>query len=375
MGIRTAVTRANKVDSTSLTESYGRFTIEPLERGFGITIGNSLRRVLLSSIPGAAVTSVRIDGVLHEYTTIPGVLEDVLSIILNIKGLRVRMRGDEPRTLLLDVSGPCDVKASHIQAPPEVEIVNPDLHIATLSDTGILKMEMEVERGKGYMPAERNRKEGQPIGTIPVDAIFSPVKRVSYKVEEMMVGYETGYERLIMEIWTDGSIDPKEALKKATEILIDQFEAVASRLEGVEEREIPMEEVLGREGDVEEELERKRRLLSARIEELDLPARVVNNLKKMSIERVGDLVAMTEKDVKKLKNFGKKSFEDVKKVLEGLGLSFGMDVDRYIGRGKDEALKDKGEAGEDHFSQEGPAEEPGDRALQAWADKDDVSKG
>jgi len=361
MGVRIAVTRANKVDSISLTESYGRFTIEPLERGFGITIGNSLRRVLLSSIPGAAVTSVRIDGILHEYTTIPGVLEDVLNIILNIKELRVRMRGDEPRTLLLDVSGPCEVKAWHIQTPPEVEIVNPDLHIATLSDTGVLKMEMEVEKGKGYMPAERNRKEGQPIGTIPVDAIFSPIRRVSYRVEEMMVGYETGYERLIMEIWTDGSIDPKEALKKATEILIDQFEAVASRLEGVEERESPMEEVLGREEDAEEEeLERKRRLLSARIEEIDLPARVVNNLKKMSIERVGDLVAMTEKEVKRLKNFGKKSFEDVKKVLESLGLSFGMDVDRYLGREKDETLKDKGEAGKDHVSQEGSAEEPGD---------------
>lgn len=354
MRMRTIVSKPRKVevDMGSLTESYGKFTIEPLERGFGITIGNSLRRVLLSSIPGAAVTSVRIDGILHEYTTIPGVLEDALNIILNIKELRLRMRGDEPRTLFLDVSGPRDVKAGDIQVPPEVEIVNPDLHIATLSDTGVLKMEMEVEKGRGYVPAERNRKEGQPIGTIPIDSIFSPVKRVSYRVEDMMVEYETGYERLIMEIWTDGSISPEEALKVAANILVEQFEAVISGLTEPKVEElvgVPQPEQ-GLEED-EEEIERKRRILMAGIDEIGLPLRIVNNLKKVSINKVEDLVAMTEAEVKKLKNFGKSSFESTKKVLEDLGLSFGMDVSKYLGskEDRDEASQGKREAGKDNI--------------------------
>lgn len=306
-------------DPETLTSSYGRLIVEPLEKGFGITLGNSLRRVLFSSIPGAAVTSVKIEDVPHEFTVVPGVAEDVTEIILNIKELQIRLYGDDPVTLFLDARGPGSVKASQIQTGHKVDILNPDLVIATLdSDKSRLCMEMTVERGKGYLPVERRSDEELPIGSILVDAIFSPVVKVNFSVESARVGRETDYDRLILEVWTNGAVHPQDAVAIAAKILKDHVNIFSNFEQDLEDVEEPDR------GDEKEELAKK---LSKSIDELELSVRSHNCLKKMGINTVGDMARMTEADLLKVRNFGKKSLEEVVKVLSDMHLSLGMNVE------------------------------------------------
>jgi DNA-directed RNA polymerase subunit alpha len=301
-----------KVEYAELSDTYGKFVVEPLDRGFGVTLGNSLRRVLLSSITGAAVTSVKIDGVLHEFSTIPGVVEDVTQIVLNLKELTLRLYTDKPKLLRLDVKGKKDVTAGDIQEDPEVQILNPTLHLATLDkkDTR-LAMEIVVERGKGYVPAERHRRSEHVIGVIPIDSIFSPVQKVNYTVEDTRVGHATDLDRLVLEIWTDGSVRPEEALQEASRLLIDHFRLFAG---------IADETSAGAAFNVAEDPD-KARLMAMPIEELDLSVRPYNCLKRAGIQTVGDLVKKSEEEVAAVKNFGRKSLDEVKEKLAAHGLS------------------------------------------------------
>ena len=292
-------------------DRYGRFVIEPLERGYGITLGNSLRRVLLSSLPGAAVTSVKIDGVLHEFSTIPGVVEDTTDIILNLKGLRLKVYSDEIKVLRVEASGEGEVKAGDIIADSDVDILNPDLHIATVSTEGRLFMELTVEKGRGYVSAERNKKSDHVIGVIPIDSIFSPVTKVNYNVENTRVGQITDYDRLTLEVWTDGSINPKEATSLAAKILSDHLRLFIGLTDTVSDVETMV---------VKEE-EPRDRVLDMTIEELDLSVRSFNCLKRAGINTVGELVQKNVEDMMKVRNLGKKSLEEVDKKLAELGLA------------------------------------------------------
>ncbi len=292
-------------------DNYGRFVIEPLERGYGITLGNSLRRILLSSLPGAAVTAIRIDGVLHEFSTIPGVVEDTTDIVLNIKDLLLKMHVDEPVTLRLEAEGEGPVTAADIEHSADVEILNPDLHIATLDKGGRLSMEMTVEKGRGWVPAERNKKEDQPIGVIAVDSIFSPVKKVNYEVRDTRVGQVTDYDQLILEVWTDGSIRPDEAVSVAAKILIEHLQLFVNLTEAADDMEIL----------VKKDEEPKDRALSMTIEELDLSVRSYNCLKRAGINTVEELTKKTEADMLKVRNLGKKSLQEVKEKLAEYGLA------------------------------------------------------
>ncbi len=307
----------------SLTSRYGRLIVEPLEKGFGITLGNSLRRVLMSSVPGAAVTTVRIEGVPHEFSVIPGVREDVTEIILNIKELQLRSYSDEPVTMRLDAQGPGEVTASQIETGHKVDILNPDMVIATLdSEKSRLIMEMKVEKGKGYLPVEKRHGEDLPVGTILVDAIFSPVLKVNFTVENARVGRETDYDRLILEIWTNGAIQPQESVAIAAKILRDHVNIFANFEQGLDDLEC------GEEVEEKEELVEK---LSKPIDELELSVRSHNCLKKMGINTIGDLVGRSEADLLKVRNFGKKSLEEVRHVLNELHLTLGMKVPREGG--------------------------------------------
>ncbi|MDI6894003.1 MAG: DNA-directed RNA polymerase subunit alpha [Bacillota bacterium] len=292
-------------------ETYGKFVVEPLQRGFGVTLGNSLRRVLLSSLQGAAVTQVRIDGVLHEFSTVPQVLEDVTEIILNVKSLNLKMHGDGSRTLRLEVQGEAEVRAGDIQADPEVEILNPDLRIATVEQGGRLAMEMRVERGVGFVPAERNKRPDDPIGVVAVDAIFSPVRRVNFTVEDTRVGHITNLDRLILEVWTNGGIAPDEAVAAAAKILTDHLALFASVQRPVRE-ETPVPPVAGD----------RDRLLTLPIEELELSVRSYNCLKRAGINTVAELVDKTGEEMIKVRNLGRKSLDEVREKLASLGLSF-----------------------------------------------------
>lgn len=292
-------------------DRYGRFVIEPLERGYGITLGNSLRRVLLSSLPGAAVTSVKIDGVLHEFSTIPGVVEDTTDIILNLKGLRLKVYSDEIKVLRVEASGEGEVKAGDIIADSDVDILNPDLHIATVSAEGRLFMELTVEKGRGYVSAERNKKSDHVIGVIPIDSVFSPVTKVNYNVENTRVGQITDYDRLTLEVWTDGSINPKEATSLAAKILSDHLRLFIGLTDTVSDVETMV---------VKEE-EPRDRVLDMTIEELDLSVRSFNCLKRAGINTVGELVQKNVEDMMKVRNLGKKSLEEVDKKLAELGLT------------------------------------------------------
>ncbi|MDQ7820855.1 MAG: DNA-directed RNA polymerase subunit alpha [Armatimonadota bacterium] len=300
-----------KIEFAELSDTYGKFVVEPLERGFGVTLGNALRRVLLSSIPGAAVTSVKIEGVLHEFSTIPGVVEDVTQIILNLKELTLRLHTDKPKLLRLDVRGKREVTAADIQQDAEVDILNPDLHIATLDRKDAhLAMELVVERGTGYVPAERHRRSEHAIGVIPVDSIFTPVQKVNYVVEDTRAGTAEA-DRLILEVWTDGSVRPEEAVQEAARILIDQFRLFAT---------------LGQEGEGTGGLDQSAdaqmaRLAAMPIEELDLSVRPYNCLKRAGINTVGDLIQRTEEEIVSVKNFGRKSLDEVREKLAALGLS------------------------------------------------------
>ena len=301
---------------------YGRFVVEPFERGWGITVGNALRRVLLSSLQGAAVVSVKFEGVQHEFSTLEGVKEDVAEIILNLKQLRVKLLSDEDATLRLDISGEGEVRAEHVEPNPDVQILNPDLHIATLSKNGSLTLEMRISDGRGYVVSDELKREDDPIGVIPIDANFSPVTKVSYEVSDTRVGQRTDFNRLEMEVWTDGSIDPEDAMAYAAKLLVDHLEMFIN-FEGDLEA---AEEVVK-----DEEKERIRQLLKMRVDELELSVRSSNCLRCANIHTIADLVRNQESEMLKYKNFGRKSLIELNEVLSNMGLSFGMDVDYYLG--------------------------------------------
>ncbi len=306
----------------TLTSTYGKFIAEPLERGFGLTLGNSLRRVLLSSIDGAAVTSIRIPGIYHEFSTIPGVKEDVTDLILNVKALRVKMAVEGPKVLQLKATGPGEVRASQIVTDADVEILNPDLYIATLDKDGKLEMEIEVGRGRGYAPAERNKREGQPVDVISVDSIFSPILRVNYHVEDTRVGHATDYNKLILEVWTDGSILPQKAVVSASRILKDHLNIFTAFEEEPEEEE---------ERVVDAEMERLIENLNRSVEELELSVRSANCLKNSNIQYIWQLVQKSETEMLKTKNFGRKSLNEIKEILTGMNLHFGMKLEDVPG--------------------------------------------
>lgn len=308
-----------EVDTNSLTATYGKFVARPLERGFGITLGNALRRVLLSSLQGAAVTAVRIDGVLHEFSSVPGVLEDVTDILLNIKGVLVRLDGSDPKTVRIDMQGPGEVRAGSIITPHGVEILNPEHHIATLGEGGHLVAELTVKSGKGYAPAERNKDPDQPIGTIPIDAIFSPIRKVNYSVTNARVGHETDYDKLTIEVWTDGSIAPSDAIALSAKIVKEQIQIFIN----FEEEEEPSFEV------DEEPEEQFNENLFKTVDELELSVRSANCLQNANIKYIYELVEKTEAEMLKTKNFGRKSLNEIKEILAEMGLSLGMKLHNF----------------------------------------------
>lgn len=312
-----------KIEIAEISEDnrYGKFICEPLERGYGTTFGNSLRRMLLSSLEGAAIISIRIDGVLHEFSTIPGVRDDVTNIVLNLKELCLKMAGNEPRIIRIDVEGEKEVTAADIICDADIEILNPDLHIATVNEDGKLKIEMTVERGRGYVPADKNKKPDDTIGVIPIDSIFSPVKRVNYTVQDTRVGNVTDYDRLILEVWTDGSLRPEEAVSKAAGILVMHLK-LFQNMDGLPEEEEEEEATFP-----EEEEDDSSKVLDMTIEDLDLSVRSFNCLKRANINTVADLAEKTEDDMMKVRNLGRKSLEEVKKKLEELGLTLKQNND------------------------------------------------
>jgi DNA-directed RNA polymerase subunit alpha len=308
-----------KIEIVEISEDdrYGKFVLEPLERGFGITMGNSMRRVLLSSLPGVAVTSVKVDGALHEFTTLPGVKEDLVEIILNLKELALVMSGDEPKIITINAQGPGRVTAGDIIVDADVEIKNPEHHIATLNNDARLFMEITIEKGRGYVPAERNKHAGQPIGIIPVDSIFTPIRRVNYNVENTRVGQVTDYDKLTLEVWTNGTIKPDEATSLAAKILVEHLTLFINLTDHVNDVEIM----------VEKEEDKKEKVLEMTIEELDLSVRSYNCLKRAGINTVQELTQKTEEEMMKVRNLGKKSLEEVQQKLAVLNLSLKQNED------------------------------------------------
>lgn len=301
----------------TLTSTYGKFVAEPLERGFGLTLGNSLRRVLLSSIEGAAITSVRVAGVLHEFSTVPGVKEDITDIVLNLKQLRLKLTADGPRTISLRAVGEGEVRASQITADPSVEVLTPDLYLCSLDKDGRLEMELEVRHGRGYVPAERNKREGMPVDVLPIDAIFSPIRKVNFQVEDTRVGQATDYNKLILEVWTDGSVLPQDAVAYAAKILKDHLTIFINF-----EEEAETEEEI-----VDETRDRMLDNLNRPVDELELSVRSANCLKNSNIRFIAELVEKTEAEMLKTKNFGRKSLNEIKEILANMGLHLGMKLD------------------------------------------------
>ncbi|MCD6138468.1 MAG: DNA-directed RNA polymerase subunit alpha [Deltaproteobacteria bacterium] len=317
--------KPKRIEISSITPSYGKFVCQPLERGFGITLGNALRRILLSSIHGAAIVSVRIDGVLHEFTAIPGVLEDVSEIVLNLKEVRLRMSDTLPRVIRIEAGGEGEVKAGDILSDGGVEVLNPEHHIASLSKGGRLNMTMTVKVGKGYVPAEMNKSEDDPVGTIPIDAVFSPIKRVNYVIGSARVGQRTDYDKLTLEVWTDGSVSPEDAVAYAAKILKEQ---VSVFINFEEEPEPQIEEPEEKEEKLNENLYRS-------VEELELSVRSANCLKNANIRYIGELVQRTEQEMLKTKNFGRKSLNEIKEVLTEMGLKLGMKLEGWSPPGEE----------------------------------------
>ncbi len=306
-----------EVDPGGLTPTYGRFHAQPFERGYGTTIGNALRRILLSSIEGAAITAVRIEGVLHEFSPVPGVVEDTTDLMLNLRRIPFRCHSDHPETLTLLAEGPAEVAARDIRSSPNVEILDGGLHVATLSEEGRLSLEMRLKRGRGYVPADQNLDPDLPIGFIPVDAVFSPVVKCNYAVEDARLGQTTDYDRLVLEVWTNGSIQPQDAVGVAAKLLKDHMAIFINFEESADESlEFPTT-------DDERLLEQ----LGRSVEELELSVRSYNCLKNADIKTIGDLVTKTEADMLKTKNFGRKSLNEIKDLLHEMGLSLGMNVD------------------------------------------------
>ncbi len=305
-----------EVDRDTLTDEYGLFTAQPFERGFATTLGNALRRCLLSSIEGAAVTGVEIEGVLHEFSSLSGVVEDTTDIILNLKQIPFRYHGDSPKVLTIDVEGPQIVRAGAFD-DPSIEVCDPDLPIATLNDEGRLKLQARIANGRGYVSAENNLDDSMGIGWIPIDSVHSPVRRVNYRVESARLGRDTDYEKLILEVWTNGTVTPIDAISFASMLLKDHLATFINAEESLTE-EIP--------ADVQQEMSAMEALLAKRIEELELSVRSANCLKNANIQTLRELVVRTEKDMMETKNFGKKSLEELQDLLSQLGLSFGMEL-------------------------------------------------
>jgi len=310
-----------EIDKDSLTESYGKFVCQPLEKGFGTTIGNAFRRILLSSIQGAAITSVRIDGAMHEFTAIPGVLEDVTEIILNLKGVRLKLNTAKGQTVRISKKGKGPVTAADIISDGSVEVMNPELHICTITGKGAFEAELEVKWGKGYRPAEMNKSDDQPIGVIPIDSIFTPVKKVQYIVTQARVGQQTDYDKLTLEIHTDGSVKPEDVLAYAAKILKEHTQLFINFDEAKAEPEIE-------ESDEGEEEPRNENLYRT-VEDLELSVRSANCLKNANITYIGELVQRTEAEMLKTKNFGRKSLNEIKQLLEEMDLSLGMKIDDW----------------------------------------------
>jgi DNA-directed RNA polymerase subunit alpha len=306
-----------EVEKGTLTTTFGRFSAQPFERGFGTTIGNALRRILLSSIDGAAVTAVKIEGVLHEFTAVSGVVEDTTDIILNLKRVPFRLHTEHPETMTLSAEGPGEVKSGDIQASSNVQILDPDIHLATLAEDGALKAEMRLKRGRGYVAADRNFDDDLGIGYIPVDSVHSPVLKVNYVVEDARLGQTTDYDKLILEVWTNGTVTPQDAVAYAAKILKDHM-AIFINFEETPEEEFDFPST---------ENERLYEQLSRSVEELELSVRSYNCLKNADIRTIGDLVVKTEAEMLKTKNFGRKSLNEIKDILAEMGLSLGMNVD------------------------------------------------
>lgn len=297
--------------------NYAKFVCEPLERGYGITIGNSLRRILLSSLPGSAITSVKIEGVLHEFTTVPNVVEDVPEIIINLKNVRLKLDKNEEKTLRINFDGPGEVTAGDIETDGSVEVLNPDLHIATVSEGGHLVIEMTADMGRGYNTAEKNKKQEQAIGVLPIDSIYTPVKKVNYSVENTRVGQMVDYDKLTIEVWTDGSLKPYEALSIAAKVMTGHLELFIDLSETAKNTQVM----------VEKEESKKEKVLEMSIEDLELSVRSFNCLKRVAISTVEDLTNKTEADMMKVRNLGKKSLDEVTNKLHALGLDFAKEED------------------------------------------------
>jgi len=316
--------RPNRLDVEDEKGNYGRFTAQPLERGWGTTVGNALRRVLLSSIEGASITAVKIEGVEHEFTAVPGVVEDVTDIILNLKQLAIRLHEDGPRTLVLDAKTKGIVTADAFDDDAQIEILNPDAPVATLADGGRLRLEATINKGRGYVPADRNFDPEAPIGTIPVDSAHSPVRRVNYHVEAARVGQATDYDKLVIEVWTNGTITPRDAMGLAAVLLRDHL-AIFVNVETEEARPAAGADMPQSELDA---------LLDTNVEELELSVRSANCLKNAGIRTLRELVQKTEKDMLETKNFGRKSLNEIKEILREKGLAFGMKIEAPTGAGR-----------------------------------------
>ncbi|OPX30916.1 MAG: DNA-directed RNA polymerase subunit alpha [Candidatus Latescibacteria bacterium 4484_181] len=308
--------RRVEIDQSTLTDDYGKFIVQPLERGFGVTLGNALRRVLLSSIKGTAIQSIRIDGVYHEFSTIPGVVEDVTEIVLNLKEVCFKLHDSDSKKITVDRQGSCELRAKDLEVDPSIEVLNPDLHLATLGEDAHFRAEIVLGTGRGYVPCEENKLSDRPIGTIAIDCVFSPVRKVNYKVENTRVEQKTDYEKLTLEVWTNKVVSPQDAVSAAARILRDHLKLF------VDFKEQPQE--AGEE--IDREKIRLRKLLQMPVDELELSMRSSNCLRAAEIKTLGDLVQKTESEMLKYRNFGKKSLSELQNVLAKFGLSFGMNL-------------------------------------------------
>ncbi|MBK6766143.1 MAG: DNA-directed RNA polymerase subunit alpha [bacterium] len=321
-GLNFQMPEAVEIDESTHTDTYGKFIVQPLERGYGVTIGNSLRRVLISTLQGAAIVTIKVDGVLHEFSTMPGVSEDVTEMILNLKGVRFKLLNKKPDKIFVQLKGPKEFTARDLQiGNNDFEILNPDHLIATLNTEAELKMELAIKKGRGYVPAEENRPADAPIGTIPLDAIYSPIRNVTYTIENTRVGQRTDYEKLILEIWTDGSITPEDALSNAGRILRDHIALFIS---------FDMKPEKEDDEDIDEETLQIRKLLRKPVEDLELSVRSANCLKEAQIRTIADLVRKDENEMLRFKNFGRKSLIELNEILKTKSLHFGMDVEKYL---------------------------------------------
>jgi DNA-directed RNA polymerase subunit alpha len=350
--------KALDVDKESLTAGYGKFVAKPLERGFGLTLGNSLRRVLLSSLQGAAVTAIKVDGVVHEFSSIPDVKEDVAEIILNLKEVRFRLHGAEQATVTIDKVGPCEVRASDIQVSSQVQVLNPEQVIATLGKGGRLKAEVQVARGRGYRQADANKSDQLGIGWIPIDSFFSPIRRVNYVVTQSRVGQRTDYDKLTLEVWTDGSVSPEDAVSLGSKILKDQLSVFLN----FEEEPEPVAQAK------EEGSSQFNPNLYRSVEELELSVRSANCLQNANIKYIYELVQRTESEMLKTKNFGRKSLNEIKDILGEMGLSLGMKLDGFVT--PSHAPKGAEGAAEDLHGDEDLGDESHESAGSAESDED-----